>query len=125
MNFHVKSATPHSPVYIFSREGFRPDNIYLEIVKTYSHINGFDNHITQTSIQFSIFVKDPVHYNAIRKHEGVTVKGRLYTPTVPTPITVDLWRANSRHVPLHYGAEDFHRVFSSYDDTMEIDSTRK
>ncbi|KAF9177755.1 hypothetical protein BGZ51_008407, partial [Haplosporangium sp. Z 767] len=70
MNLHVKSATPQSLVYISSRKDVSPDDIYLAIVKTYGRIDGFDSRTTQTSIQFLIFVQDPVQYNAIRKHKG-------------------------------------------------------
>ena len=120
MNLHVKSATPHSIVFSLPRKDTRVDDIYLAIIRTYEYVDYFDCHTTQTSIQYSIAVEDPEHYNTIRKHEGITVNGRLYAPIVPTPTSVDLWRANFRHVPWFYNAKDFQRDFGAYGAIMEI-----
>lgn len=120
MNLHVKSPAPHTLVFTLPRKDSNPDEILTLILKTYDYVDSFHHRTFPTSVQFFITVDDPLHYQAIRQHPGLTLNGRTYAPIVPTPTEVNLWRVNFRFAPSSLTVNDFHKYFDPYGVIAEI-----
>ncbi|KAF9946271.1 hypothetical protein BGZ72_000477 [Mortierella alpina] len=119
-SLQVKSPVPQTLVFIVPRKDTNPDELLTLILKAYTVINSFHHRTLPTTVQFFITVDDPLHYEYIRRHPGLTINGRTYAPIVPIPNSLQFWRVSFRFAPHSLTVEQFISIFDHYGNVAEI-----
>ncbi|KAK3804653.1 MAG: hypothetical protein JOS17DRAFT_808767 [Linnemannia elongata] len=112
MNLHVRSNSFDSLIFSFPRKVSNDIPIGRILMDTYDLTScSTEQYLHHSS--FEVTAADPPTYSAM-VHQGLTINGTVYTPTIPLPPGFHAIKVNFRRIPQHYKSEDIVKLFSSY-----------
>ncbi|KAF9115020.1 hypothetical protein BGW39_003167, partial [Mortierella sp. 14UC] len=118
MNLHVSSNSHDSLIFSIPRKMSNDSSIRRTLMDTYDLTScATEQHLHHYS--FEVTAADPSSYSAMVEH-GLTVNGKVYTPTIPSPPGFNIIKVNFRRIPQHYKWDDILKLFSSFGKPMHI-----